>query len=181
MKFSTIQNGLTSMFGSKDESPSYLKGPVKAKTYDWKFGGRSEVKLVDVDESLVAVTRLALTYSPIDFGITCGLRTQHEQNQLRAQGKSQTKHSRHQDGMAVDVVAYVDGKVSWDLDHYITISDAFAKACKELDVPLRWGAAWTHSLNEYTGTEAHEAYVSLRKLQGKRPFIDGPHFEIPKE
>ena len=180
MKFSTIQDSLTSMFGSKDEAPIYLKGAVKAKTYDWKFGGRSEVKLVDVDESLVAVARLALTYSPIDFGITCGLRTQHEQNQLMATGKTQTRHSRHQDGMAVDVVAYVDGKVSWDLDHYITISDAFAKACKELNVTIRWGGAWTHNLDENTGTEAHEAYVSLRKSQGRKPFIDGPHYEIPK-
>jgi peptidoglycan L-alanyl-D-glutamate endopeptidase CwlK len=170
----------TKMFLGKTSEKKKAAKPVQTKTYNWKFGGRSEMKMADVDENLIKVARLALTYSSVDFGITCGLRTQHEQNQLMATGKTQTRHSRHQDGMAVDVVAYVDGKVSWDLDHYITISDAFAKACKELGVPLRWGGAWTHNLNEHTGTEAHEAYVSLRKSQGRRPFIDGPHYEIPK-
>jgi peptidoglycan L-alanyl-D-glutamate endopeptidase CwlK len=180
MKFTSIQNKLTPMFGKKDNAPSYLSGANKTKTYSWKFGKRSEMKMVGIDKRLEKVTRRALELSPVDFGVTCGLRTQHEQNQLRAQGKSQAKHSRHQDGMAVDVVAYIDGKVSWDLKHYVTISDAFAKACKELDVPLRWGGAWTHNLNNHTGTEAHKAYVSLRKSQGRRPFIDGPHYEIPK-
>jgi peptidoglycan L-alanyl-D-glutamate endopeptidase CwlK len=180
MKFSSLQNKMTSMFGKKNEAPGYLKGDDKPKTYGWKFGNRSEIKMTGIDKDLEKVTRRALELSPVDFGITCGLRTQHEQNQLRAQGKSQAKHSRHQDGMAVDVVAYIDGKVSWDLKHYVTISDAFAKACKELDVPLRWGGAWTHNLNNHTGTEAHKAYVSLRKSQGRRPFIDGPHYEIPK-
>jgi peptidoglycan L-alanyl-D-glutamate endopeptidase CwlK len=180
MKFTKLQDKLTSMLSTKDDAPSYLKGSKKPKTYGWKFGNRSEVKLVDVDENLVAVARLALTYSPVDFGITCGLRTQHEQNQLLATGKTQVRHSRHQDGMAIDVVAYVGGKVTWDLEHYITIADAFAKACKELNVKVRWGGAWSHNLDEHTGTEAHEAYVSLRKSEGRRPFIDGPHFEIPK-
>jgi peptidoglycan L-alanyl-D-glutamate endopeptidase CwlK len=180
MKFTKLQDKLTSMLSTKDDAPSYLKGSKKPKTYGWKFGNRSEVKLVDVDENLVAVARLALTYSPVDFGVTCGLRTQHEQNQLLATGKTQVRHSRHQDGMAIDVVAYVEGKVTWDLEHYITIADAFAKACKELNVKVRWGGAWSHNLDEHTGTEAHKAYVSLRKSQGRKPFIDGPHFEIPK-
>jgi peptidoglycan L-alanyl-D-glutamate endopeptidase CwlK len=180
MKFTTIQDKLTSMLSTKEEAPSYLKGSTKPKTYEWKFGNRSEVKLVDVDADLVAVARLALTYSPVDFGVTCGLRTQHEQNQLLATGKTQVRHSRHQDGMAIDVVAYVDGEVTWDLEHYITIADAFANACKELNVKVRWGGAWSHNLDEHTGTEAHKAYVSLRKSQGRKPFIDGPHFEIPK-
>jgi peptidoglycan L-alanyl-D-glutamate endopeptidase CwlK len=180
MKFTSIQNKMTSMFEKKDNAPSYLGGANKPKTYGWEFGKRSEMKMLGIDKELEKVTRRALELSPVDFGVTCGLRAQHEQNQLRAQGKSQSKRSRHQDGMAVDVVAYIDGKVSWDLKHYVTISDAFAKACKELDVPLRWGGAWTHNLNEHTGTEAHKAYVSLRKSQGRRPFIDGPHYEIPK-
>jgi peptidoglycan L-alanyl-D-glutamate endopeptidase CwlK len=166
MKFTSIQDKLTPMFPKK--------------TYDWKFGGRSEMKMVDVDENLVNVARLALTYSPVDFGITCGLRAQHEQNQLLAQGKTKVRYSRHQDGMAIDVVAYIGGKVNWDLEHYITISDAFAKACKELNVTIRWGGAWTHNLDEYTGAEAHKAYVLLRQSQGVRPFIDGPHYEIPE-
>jgi peptidoglycan L-alanyl-D-glutamate endopeptidase CwlK len=181
MKFTKLQDKLTSMFSKDDTTPSYLKGITPVETYGWKFGNRSEVKLVDVDESLVAVARLALTYSSIDFGITCGLRTQHEQNQLMATGKTQARYSRHQDGMAVDVVAYVDGKVSWEIKHYIVIAQAFAEAARELDVPIRWGAAWTHLLNDMDAKEANHDYVATRRKQGRNPFIDGPHFEIPKK
>ena len=152
----------------------------KVKRYEWKFGSRSRQKLEGVNKDLVDVCHLALSYSPVDFGITCGLRTQAEQNQLRIQGKSHVKHSRHQDGMAVDVVAYVDGSVSWDIEHYITIAEAFCKASKELNVEIRWGGAWTHPLIRYSGREAYESYIDLRKAQGKKVFIDGPHFEIPK-
>lgn len=181
MKFTNLQDKLTSMFSKKGEAPKYLKGADKPKTYDWKFGNRSEMKLVDVDETLVKVVRLALTYSSIDFGVTCGLRTQHEQNQLYIQGKSKVKHSRHQDGAAIDIVVYKGGKVTWDLHDYVTAAEGFHLAAKELGVDLRWGAAWTRNLKDVSAREAHNSYVSLRKQQGKRPFIDGPHFEIPKE
>jgi peptidoglycan L-alanyl-D-glutamate endopeptidase CwlK len=166
MEFTKLKNELTSMF-------------PKA-TFDWKFGNRSLQKLQGVDDSLVRVCHLALTYSPVDFGITCGLRTQAEQNQLRIQGKSLVKRSRHQDGMAVDIVCYVDGKVSWDLEHYKLAAQAFALAARELGVTIRWGAAWTTTLNETDAREAHDSYVALRESEDKEPFIDGPHFEIPK-
>jgi hypothetical protein len=29
--------------------------------------------------------------------------------------------------------------------------------------------------------EAMNAYVDLRRSQGKRPFIDGPHFELMED
>lgn len=159
---------------------SMFEKPVEKKTYNWRFGKRSESKIAGINPELEKVTRRALELSPVDFGVTCGLRTQHEQNQLRAQGKSQIKHSRHQDGMAVDVVAYEGSSITWDLDKYIIIAQAFAEAARELNVTIRWGGAWTHYLNDNDAKAAHEAYVSLRKSQGRRPFIDGPHFEIPK-
>ena len=149
--------------------------------FDWKFGSRSLQKLQGVNDDLIRVCHLALKRSPIDFGITCGLRTQAEQNQLRAQGKSKVKHSRHQDGMAVDIVCYKDGKVSWELDDYLIVAQAFAKAARELDVTIRWGGAWNTTLNQKDASVAHKDYVATRKSQGRTPFIDGPHFEIPKE
>lgn len=171
MEFTSIRDSLTSMFSRPEPKP----------TYNWKFGSRSLQKLEGVDDSLVQVVHLALKYSPIDFGVTCGLRSQAEQNQLRIQGKSQVKRSRHQDGMAVDIVCYVDGKVSWDLEHYIVVAQAFAEAARELNVTVRWGGAWTSTLNDKDAQKAHDDYVSLRKSQKRKVFIDGPHFEIPKE
>jgi peptidoglycan L-alanyl-D-glutamate endopeptidase CwlK len=181
MKFTKLQDKLTTMFSKDDNTPKYMAKSKPVARFEWKFGSRSLQKLQGVDDGLVRVCHLALTYSPVDFGITCGLRTQAEQNQLRIQGKSQAKRSRHQDGMAIDVVAYVDGKVSWDIQDYIKIANAFAMASKELNIKVRWGGAWTHTLDKHTGTEAYNAYVSLRKSQGRKPFIDGPHFELPKE
>jgi peptidoglycan L-alanyl-D-glutamate endopeptidase CwlK len=181
MKFTKLQDKLTSMFSKDDTAPTYLKGKGKPKEYNWKFGKRSIIKMDGIDENLKAVTTRALQLSPIDFGVTCGLRTQHEQNQLMATGKTQARYSRHQDGMAVDVVAYVDGKVSWEIKHYVVIAQAFAEAARELDVKIRWGAAWTHLLNDMGAKEANHDYVATRRKEGRTPFIDGPHFEIPKK
>jgi peptidoglycan L-alanyl-D-glutamate endopeptidase CwlK len=169
MKFTSIKNSLTEMF--RKPKPQF----------DWKFGGRSLQKLQGVDDRLVRVAHLALNYSSVDFGITCGLRSQAEQNQLRAEGKSQVKHSRHQDGCAIDIVCYVDGKVTWDFKHYMVVAQSIALAARELDVEIRWGAAWPYLLNHKDASAAHNDYVTIRKMQGRKPFIDGPHFEIPKE
>ena len=48
-------------------------------------------------------------------------------------------------------------------------------------VPLRWGAAW--HINDIGGCDltaegAMNAYIDLRRSQGRRPFIDAPHFEL---
>ena len=78
-------------------------------------------------------------------------------------------------------LAYSGGKVSWDLEDYVIIAQAFARACRELNVPIRWGGAWHTTLNEMDASEANDSYISLRKSQQRKVFIDGPHFEIPKE
>ena len=61
------------------------------------------------------------------------------------------------------------------------IADAFKIAAEEEDVQVRWGAAWhINDLREWDGTmqDAMDAYIDLRRSQGRRPFIDGPHFEL---
>ena len=75
MKFTKLQDKLTPMFIKKDEAPKYLKVADKPKTYDWKFGSRSEIKLEGINKGLEKVTRRALELSPVDFGVTCGLRS----------------------------------------------------------------------------------------------------------
>jgi len=42
----------------------------------------------------------------------------------------------------VDVVAYVNGKVSWEWPLYEKISKAFKEAAKELEVKITWGGDW---------------------------------------
>jgi peptidoglycan L-alanyl-D-glutamate endopeptidase CwlK len=87
--------------------------------------------------------------------------------------------SKHLEGLAVDLMAYIDGG-RWELNLYDEIADAIRKAAIELGVNVRWGAAWHKTLNEWDGTaeDLMNEYIDLRRSQGRRPFIDGPHFEI---
>lgn len=147
----------------------------------FKLSLRSKSRLRGVDPKLVAVVKRAIEISKVDFGVTEGLRTLETQRKYVAQGKSRTMNSRHLTGKAVDLVAFVDGKVSWELNLYDNIADAMAQAAKELGVPLRWGAAWNiPDITKWNGTmeAAMNHYVDERRAQGKRPFIDGPHFEL---
>jgi len=147
----------------------------------FKLSQRSIDKMEGVDADLVAVTKRAIKLTKIDFGVIYGMRTIQEQEKLVAAGKSQTMKSKHLVGRAVDLMAYVDGKGCWELNVYDDLCDAMKEAAKELSVAIKWGAAWSEGdIRTYPGTaeDAMMAYVDLRRGQGRRPFIDGPHFEL---
>ena len=147
----------------------------------YNLSQRSIDRMDGVDERLVACVKRAIELTEIDFGVTQGLRTIEEQEALVAKGASKTMKSKHIDGLAVDLMAYVNGRGCWELNVYDEIADAMKAAAQELDVPIRWGAAWHISdIREWEGTmeEAMNNYVDTRRGQGKRPFIDAPHFEI---
>lgn len=121
---------------------------------NFKFSQRSENNLKGVNSDLVKIVRRALQLSPVDFGITEGLRTVERQQQLVAAGKSQTMNSRHISGHAVDVFAYPTSAGSWEWKYYEQIATAFKQAAKELDIPVEWGGDW-------------------------KTLKDGPHFQLP--
>ena len=152
----------------------------------FKLSSRSKKKLDGVHPDMVAVVERAIELTAVDFGVTYGVRTLAEQKKLVASGRSQTMKSKHliQDSgysHAVDVVAY-DGKdVVWEINVYDNICDAFKQAAIEKGVAVKWGAAWSEGdIRSYKGTaEFHmNRYIDLRRSQGRRPFIDGPHFEL---
>ena len=147
----------------------------------FKLSKRSLSRLEGVDDRMVRVVKTAITGSKIDFGVICGLRTIEEQRELVAKGASQTMKSKHIDGLAVDLMAYIGGRASWELNLYDDIADAMKIAADEEDVSLRWGAAWhINDLREWDSSmqDAMNEYIDLRRGQGRRPFIDGPHFEL---
>ena len=142
---------------------------------------RSLGRLDGVNNKLHSVVTTAITLTNCDFGVTCGLRTEREQEELVARGASQTMNSKHLTGDAVDVVAYIGSRISWELNLYDDIADAMKQAAKNNNVKIRWGAAWhIDNFAEYEGTaeDAMNDYIDLRRSQGRRPFIDGPHFEL---
>ena len=142
---------------------------------------RSLDRLEGVNEDMVRVVKKAINLTKIDFGVICGMRTIEEQEALVAKGASQTMKSKHLDGLAVDLMAYVGGRASWELNLYDDIADAMKDAAKQEDVAIRWGAAW-HINDLRTCNMTMEAamndYIDTRRREGKRPFIDGPHFEL---
>ena len=142
---------------------------------------RSLGKLEGVDDTLVEVVKEAINLTKVDFGVTFGMRTLEEQQKLYDSGRSQTMKSKHLDGRAVDLVAYFGFDISWELNVYDDICDAMAEAARRHTLAVKWGAAWSEGdIRMYTGTaeDAMNAYVDLRRSQGRRPFIDAPHFEM---
>lgn len=120
---------------------------------NFSFSERSEKNLQGVNPALIAVVRRALELSPVDFGITEGLRTMERQREMVRTGKSQTLKSRHLTGHAVDVVAYLGANISWEWKYYEQIAAAFKQAGKELGTVIEWGGDW-------------------------KTLKDGPHFQL---
>ena len=152
----------------------------------FRLSQRSMDKLEGVHPAMTGVVERAIQLTDVDFGVTQGVRTLDEQKANVAAGRSQTMASKHllqDDGFshAVDVVAYVGSDVSWELNMYDNICDAFKTAAEEVGCSIKWGAAWSEGdIRTYSSSveDAMMAYVDLRRSQGRRPFIDAPHFEL---
>lgn len=152
----------------------------------FQLSNRSLNKMEGVHPHLVDTVKRAIELTKTDFGVIYGVRTLEEQKALFEKGASKTMKSYHLQqedgyGYAVDLMAYVGSRGSWELGLYDDLADAMKEASIETDVHVRWGGAWTvNDLRAWEGTmeEAMNAYVDLRRSQNRRPFIDGPHFEL---
>jgi len=113
-------------------------------------------RLSGVHPDLVAVVKLAIELSDIDFQVIEGVRSKARQEQLVKAGASQTMNSRHLTGHAVDLAALVNDSIRWDWPLYFKIADAMKKAAGQLKIKIVWGGDW-------------------------KTFKDGPHFELSKE
>jgi len=123
------------------------------------FSKRSLRNLEGVHEDLKAVCEKAIELSEqfeIDFIITDGCRTLEEQKAFVAGGKSRTMHSRHLGGFAVDTVALVRGRVSYEVKDMEKVAACFKRAAEKLRIPIHWGGDW-------------------------KTFKDTPHCELDKE
>ena len=147
----------------------------------FKLSQRSLDRLEGVKPDLVKVVKRAIELTKVDFGVIEGLRTEERQKELVESGASQTMKSKHLTGDAVDLMAYVGSRASWELNLYDEIADAMRTAAIEEGVPIQWGCAWhIENIEDFDGTmeEAMNEYVDLRRSQGRRAFLDGPHFNL---
>jgi len=120
----------------------------------YQLGPRSIMRLKGVHPDLVKVVKHAIEISLVDFTVLEGLRTIERQKAMFDAGASQTMNSRHLDGHAVDLGAWVDGQVDWSWPLYSKIATAMKTAAQELNIPIECGVDW-------------------------KKFPDGPHFQLP--
>lgn len=118
----------------------------------FNFSKRSLDNL-DVHPDLKKVAYRALELTPVDFIITDGGRTLAEQRHFVAIGASKTMKSRHLNGFALDFVAFVNKRATYEIKYMRQVADAFKAAGKELNIPIEWGGDW-------------------------RGFVDTPHIQL---
>lgn len=124
----------------------------------FRLSKRSLSRLDGVHPDLVKVVKRAIEITPLDFGVSEGVRDLETQKKYVADGKSTTLKSKHlpqKDGFshAVDLFVFVDGKVTWEHKHFRKVVQAMFTAAIEEGVQLEAGALW-------------------------RDFLDSPHFQL---
>lgn len=124
----------------------------------YRLSNTSLQRLQGVHPDLVKVVKRAIEITPLDFGVSEGLRSLQTQQQYVTQGKSTTMNSKHliqQDGYghAVDLFVLVNGKATWEHKHFRKVIQAMFTAAIELNVQIEAGGLW-------------------------RDFLDSPHFQL---
>lgn len=135
----------------------------------YKLSKKSMKELIGVHPILAFAVVEAIKITKQDFIVLDGLRTEQEQAKNVARGVSKTKNSYHLYGLAVDLVAYVDGKVSWEERHYVEIIKAMETVSKKYGLPIdsgyrMWGWDMPHfQITKLDGVDARTVY-DFRKI-----------------
>ncbi|MNU43018.1 hypothetical protein D3C71_317940 [compost metagenome] len=128
----------------------------------FQLSQRSLTRLIGVHPDLVAVVKLAIQRTAVDFLVVEGVRTVARQRENVAKGVSKTMDSYHlpqTDGLshAVDLAPLVNRAIPWDdWEAFRRLADVVKACAAELGVLVDWGGDW-------------------------KTFKDGPHFQIPRE
>ncbi len=127
---------------------------TKSAPKGFHLSNRSLNNLKGVDKDLVRVMKIAIVDSPYDWVITEGLRSAERQREMLRTKKSRVKRSKHQDGLACDIMCYDEhGKGTWDLKYYKAVADHIKEVAMNEGLEITWGGDWTD-------------------------LVDGVHFEI---
>ena len=97
---------------------------------------------------LVEAVKGFIEITPADFCIieNGGYRTAEMQNGIYLKKHSKcdgyNKKSKHQLGLAVDLVPWIDGKPQWNRDSALWIAGAFIVHCRQLGLNITSGSDW---------------------------------------
>ena len=135
----------------------------------YRLGNRSRKNMIGLHPMIAFAVEMAIKRTEQDFGILNrgGVRTDAEQAAMYAQGRTTegskitwTKDSFHQYGLAVDLVAYNNGKFNWKTKNYTEITKAMKSVIKEYDLPIEHGYdLWKKDLPHY-------------QMSGFKPYYD---------
>lgn len=134
----------------------------------YELSKSSREKLETCDKRLIFIILAAIKISKIDFGVSCGHRSIEEQKKLFKEGKSRVdgvktngKHNFYP-SKAVDLFAYVDGAISYEISDLSYIAGIIDAVANQLGYKVRWGGNWDGD------------GIIMRD----QTFNDLPHFEI---
>ena len=109
----------------------------------YKFSKRSLQNIEGIDYRLIILLGLMLDYSPYDFVVIEGVRTEERQKQLVADGKSKTMKSKHLTGSAFDIAMLDEnGEVTWDKKYYGAFAEQFIRLANRLGFNVECGCYW---------------------------------------
>lgn len=117
------------------------------------FGPRSIHEISTIDPILQKILYVAITQSPIDFGLPDhgGRRDVETQYQLFMANRSKCDgvkiRSAHQDGTAFDIYAYVNGKGTWDPRYMRILAGVILSTALSMGYVLKWGGDFDSDLN----------------------------------
>lgn len=152
------------------------------------FTSAEEAKLAKMHPDLRRwLTRLRR--NGVRFRIDTVERSLAAQQKAVASGNSKTMDSRHLVSKVSGKVHAVDlypldhvdhDNVPWDWDDFYALGEQARIAAEQEGVPIRWGGPWVVLNGTTKSAKALVADYSARsKAAGRKPLIDGPHFELP--
>ena len=126
-----------------------------------KFGKRSRARLKGVNTKLVNVLNESVKI--YDIFVIEGVRSKSKQRVLYDQGATKVLHSKHMDGLAVDIAPYPYDPN--DTKTFFYMAGIIKAVSRSLGVTIRWGGDWNQD----------------QRFAGRDPtqkFNDYVHFEI---
>lgn len=116
------------------------------------FGTRSSQRLATCHPDLERVARKAISITPVDFTIVCGLRARNEQNEAYKNGFSKkrwpnSKHNGHSpdydESTALDFAPWIHSTINWnDEGSFYVVAGVLLAAAVMEEVHVRGGWDW---------------------------------------
>ena len=134
-----------------------------------RFGRKSKSRLKGVNSKLVNV--LNETVKVYDITVLEGVRTKRRQKELYDAGKTKVLHSKHMDGLAVDICPY---PVNFeDIKRFFYLAGLIKIISTNLGANVRWGGDWNRD-QKFSG----RGLKNKKGSDSSQNFNDYVHFEL---